>query len=52
MNERCTNCGSKLLELWSKGKIVFWLACPVCDKQELDYFKQVQRIMVDPKKEV
>ena len=43
---RCNKCGSSLLELWSKDKGSIWLACPKCDKPELDQMKQ-QKLEAD-----
>ncbi len=39
---RCNKCYNQLLELWSKDKKAIWLACPKCDKPELDQMKQLK----------
>lgn len=37
---RCDKCSSQLLELWNKGKTSVWLACPSCDRVELNTMRQ------------
>jgi len=38
----CPHCGGKLLELWDKDKRSIWIACPICDKPELDEMKRLK----------
>jgi len=34
MKEQCGKCGTRLILVWV-GKKIPWLACPLCDKEEL-----------------